>query len=171
VGDRVHWGHGERLNCILKNRFIAPVAAALPARYPASVKVFIKNAQRQAHLIAETRVENEDAVCLVGRTKKNELKEWLLLSENFLKTLREVLIGISADAMVAPSQRLIDAREDPEFYRLLKRGMQLAREKPKGSRPFQEPFNLLQVLTRPTLQEGTPMDGSFLPIVIEVELS
>jgi hypothetical protein len=160
----------------LQQSFIARLGrvgtpAALPGRYPAAVKVFIKNAQRQGHLIAQARIDSEDAVCLVGRTKKNELKEWLLLSDKFLKTLREALIGNSANDMPPQSQALIDAIGDPRFYRLLKSGLQLAREKPKGSRPFQEPFNLLQVLTRPTLQEGTPMDNSFLPIVIEVELS
>jgi hypothetical protein len=143
--------------------------AALPARYPAAVKIFIRNAQRRALLVAETGLGQEDAVCLVGRTKRNQLKEWLLLSERFLKQLREALLTVAGDLSPLPRQ-LVDAIRDPKFYRRLKSGLQLAREKQRGSRPFEEPFNLVQVLTRPTLQAGMEMDNEYLPIVIEVEV-
>jgi len=135
---------------------------ALPARHPAGIKVFVRNVRKELQPIAESPIESDDAVCLIGRTKKNELKEWLLLSERFLRRIKAGLKAIhSAD--LDPS--LCKAREDLSFYRLFNR-LAIDRDKQGGSKPLKgSQFDVVQIVTQSALAPGMPLDRL---IVIEM---
>jgi hypothetical protein len=145
--------------------------AALPARHAVGVKVFIRDAADKALLVAQTTAKDDDAVCLVGRTKKNTLKEWLLFSEKFHRAIRDGLRSIPSDRMPVAPKPLLAALADPEFYRLLKRGIPFFREK-KNSKPFQGTAYdvVVQVMTQAAIKQDEKIDRAFLPIVIEIEL-
>jgi hypothetical protein len=144
--------------------------AALPARHAVSIRIFIKNRDGNAILLAEAGANREDAVCLVGRTEKNSLIEWLLLSERLQGEIRRGFRGIAVADLPGHTAQLSVIRDDPEFYRRLKR-LPFARESSKGSKPFKDtPFDAVQIFTRPALQAGLPMDRSLHPIVMEIEI-
>ena len=65
--------------------------AALPGQYAAGVRVFLRDKNNKARLLAEAQIDADKAVCMVGRTAKNTLKEWLLLSDGFHSELRRAL--------------------------------------------------------------------------------
>jgi hypothetical protein len=142
---------------------------ALPGRHPAKVKVFVRDAGGEARLLTEASAESGDAICLVGRTDKNKLIEWLLLSETFRRSLRNSLGAIPEAVLAAPVRGV---RDNLAFFKLFKRGLAFEREKAKGSKPFNETgFDLVQVFTRPTVRVGEAMDRSLNPIVVEIELA
>ena len=145
--------------------------AALPARHAVGVRVFLKNHAGNAVLLAESTADRGEAVCLVGRTDKNALIEWLLLSERLQTEIRRGFRAIDAADLPTHTPRLSVIRDDPEFYRRLKRGLAFARESSKGSKPFRDTgFDIIQILTRNILQAGAAMDRSLHPIVIEIEI-
>jgi hypothetical protein len=110
-------------------------------------------------------------VCLVGRTAKNTPVEWLLISEHLRGEIRRNLRALPADDLPGggPTDQV---RDDPEFYRLLRRGLELRRDSSKGSKPFlNTPYDIVQVLTSRVLEGGVKVDQSYRPIIMEVELA
>lgn len=144
---------------------------ALPARHAVGVRVFLRNRAGNAELLAEAAVDRGDAVCLVGRTERNALKEWLLLSERLQDEIRRNLRGVDLDNLPVGAPQIAVVRDDPEFYRRLKRGLLLNRGSSKGTKPFKDtPQDVVQILTRPALEPGAPVDRSFHPIIIEIDI-
>lgn len=143
--------------------------AALPGRHPARVRVFIKDVLDQPRLIAETSAESGNAVCLVGRTEKNQLKEWLLLSETFRREIRQNLLVFPPEEL---DPRIKIARDNLSFYGLFKRGLVFARDKKTGSKPFvNTAFDLVQVFTKPFIEPGVNVERSVNPIIVEIDIS
>jgi hypothetical protein len=123
-------------------------------------------------LLAEAPAEADDAVCLVGRTAKNTPIEWLLISEHLRGEIRRNLRALPATDLPGGAPPTAQVRDDPEFYRLLRRGLELKRDSSKGSKPFlNTPYDVVQVLTSRELEEGGRVDQSYRPIIIEVELA
>ena len=144
--------------------------AALPARYAVGVRIFIKNRAGHAVLLGESTADRGDAVCLVGRTEKGALIEWLLLSEKLKAEIRRGFRAIDAADLPVHTPPLSAIRDDPEFYRRLNR-LAFAREPSKGSKPFKDTdFDAVQIVTRPILDAGAPVDRSLHPIVIQIEI-
>jgi hypothetical protein len=146
--------------------------AALPARHAAGVRVFLRNRAGEAVLLAEAGIDADEAVCLVGRTAKNVLIDWLLLSERLRLQIRRNLRGIATEDLPGNNPPVTVIRDDPAFYRLLQRGLALKRDSSKGSKPFlNTPYDIVQVLTSRVLEEGDKVDQSYRPIIMEVELA
>jgi hypothetical protein len=144
---------------------------ALPTRHGVGVRISIKNRAGDALLLAEASVDRGDAVCLVGRTERNALKEWLLLSERLQGEIRRNLRAIPGGDLPANQPQLTAARDDPEFYRRLKGGLSFARDSSKGTKPFKDtPYDVVQIFTRRVLEPGGPVDRSFHPIIVEIEI-
>lgn len=146
--------------------------AALPGRYAAGVRVFLRDRNGTAKLLAETQAEAEQAVCLVGRTEKNALKEWLLLSEPFQADVRRALREFPTADLPGGAPQVAQVLEDPTFFRRLKGGLPFSREGTKGNKPFKDtPHDIVQISTRARLEPDGPADRSLQPIVIEVDLA
>lgn len=161
----------------LQQSFIARLGrvgtmAALPDRYAVGVKVYLKTRANNAFLLTQARIDNEDAVCLVGRTEKNALKDWLLISEKLRSEIRRNLRAVAAGDLPNHTPQVAAIRDDPEFYRRLKQGLQFRRDASDGSKPFQgSQYDIVQILTRPFFQNGNPVDRSMHPILIEIEFA
>jgi len=138
--------------------------ASPPARFVAGVKIYAKTQSNEALLVGETTAEEEQAVCLVGRTEK-DLKEWLLISETLRAQLRSKLLETDKASLNA---EVASARDDPAFYRVLKRGIEFTRG--SSSRPFQgKPFDIINVVTSPRVSEGQAWPQGLKPLVIEID--
>ena len=143
--------------------------AALPARYATSVRVFLRSADRKATLIAQASAEEENAVCLVGRDAKNQWMEWLLLSDQFCNTLADALIAAKADPPRDERDAFLTAVDNPAFYRALRTGLKISRE--KDTRPLQESgYDLVLVSTKQKWDQGQDVPSG-KPIFVEVTIS
>lgn len=142
--------------------------AALPGQYRAGVRVFLRDLAGKARLLAEAHIDADKAMCLVGRTQKNALKEWLLLSDGLLVDLRRTLREVPAEELPTGSQ-IATIRDDPAFYRRLKSGLLLNRS-PKGSKPFKDTGpDVIQIVTQKLWEPDGIADRSYNPILIEVD--
>jgi len=132
--------------------------ASLPTRYAAKVRIFMKTNTNAAALLVEATREQNEAVCLVGRTHDNALIEWLLLSPKIRQQLSEKLRDIEVTVFPKETPGLATLRSDPEFRRILSKGLKLNRgdQGAKGnSRPFKgTPYDVVSILTNVTLAEG-----------------
>jgi hypothetical protein len=145
--------------------------AALPARHAVGVRVFLRTRAGNAQLLVEAAMDGGDAVCLVGRTEKNALKELLLLSEKLQGEIRRNLRGVATDDLPVGAPQVATLRDDPAFYRRLKRGLSFSRESSKGSKPFKDtPYDVVQILAQRTLEPSGVADRSLHPIIIEIEI-
>lgn len=145
---------------------------AVPARFDAGVRIFLKKRDNHALLLAERHTDIGDAAYLVGRTAKGEPLEVLLLSEQlqdeFRRTLRAVPAG---DLPVGGPSAFGTLREDPSFYRRFKPGVALRKLNPKGVKPFKgTPHDVVQVVAGKVCEEGQSFPDGFTTIVIEVDL-
>ena len=148
---------------------------AAPARYPAGVKVFLRTRAGTAQLLAEVHADTNDAVCLVGRTRKNTPMEWLILSPTLQERIRQGLKAVSPDDLPTAGGpvRLATVVDDLDFYRLLKGGMDV-KHKTDGSKPFSEsspPHDVVQIITSPLFESGAEIGTTFRPLVFQIELS
>lgn len=147
---------------------------AAPARYPAGVKAFLRTQAGTARLLAEVAADSGDAVYLVGRTKRNAPKEWLVLSERLQGLIRHGLMTAPADELPTAGGpvRLSTVVDDLSFYRRLKAGLEIKRGVEKGTKPFNgTSHDVLQILTHPQFEPGTAASTSFHPLILQVDLS
>jgi hypothetical protein len=122
--------------------------ANLPTRYAAGIKIYAKAVDAAPILLLETTRAESQAVCLVGRTGKGSLMEWLLLSKQLKERLGVALQDIDADKLFKETPGLRELKSDPAFLRALNIGL-LVERTDKGSRPFKgTPFDIVQILTR-----------------------
>jgi hypothetical protein len=143
--------------------------AALPNRYAAGVRVFLRDRNNKAKLLAEAQIDADKAVCMVGRTGKNALKEWLLLSDGFLIELRRALRDVPEAELPSGTPRVADLRENPEFFRQLKKGLSINREVPKGSKPFLgSGHDIVQIMTSLQLGPNDKIEPGLRPLVFDV---
>jgi len=138
---------------------------ALPARFVAGVKIYVRPVTGDPVLLASASRDTERAVCLVGRTK-HDLKEWLLLDARFLAEIRARFDELGNDSL---RKDVAAALAAPQFFRLLKRGLEFGRGKRDGAKPFKETpaFDIVQIFTTPRISER---EGDIArPIVIEID--
>jgi hypothetical protein len=143
--------------------------AVLPGQYRAGVRIFLRNRAGKAKLLVEANIDADKAMCLVGRTQKNALKEWLLLSDGLLADLRRTLREVPAGELPTGSQ-IATIRDDPSFYRKLKGGLSLNRDAPKGSKPLKDTGqDIVQIVTTKLWEPGEDAGREYHPILIEVD--
>lgn len=146
--------------------------ATLPARHCVGIRVFLRKRSGRAELLAQAGIDEEDAVCLVGRTIKNTVIDWLLLSERIQKEIRRRLTQVeSTDLPTDGAAKIADLIGNPEFYRCFKRGLQFNRGAAKGTKPFQDTrFDVIQIVTTCDIENGGEINRSFRPITIAVDI-
>ncbi len=128
--------------------------AALPTRYVAGIKIFMKQSDNTAALICEASGTEGKAVCLVGRTASNELIDWLLLSPELKHQLRKKLQDLNPEVFPNESPGLKALRSDPAFLRVLNKGLVFKRNA-ASSRPLQKtPHDVVQIFPKSTIGEG-----------------
>jgi len=144
--------------------------AALPTRYVSAIKVFIKRGDNSAIQLLEASGSEAKAVCLVGRTPKNELIEWLLLSPDLKDQLRVSLQNLAEDVFPNENPGLKVLRSDPAFLRALSRGLPFNREK-QSSRPLEKTpaYDVVQIFTKSTIEAGQDI-RKYRGMVIELDL-
>jgi hypothetical protein len=141
--------------------------AAVPSRYPAALSIFLKTTQGKAKLVHQCGMHSGEAVCLVGRSKK-ALKEWLLLSPQARKNLRDIFTDSKKSNPPKNGQKFLDAVDDPSFYRALRAGLEMRRN--GVERPFKnKPFDFIKVSTKGETREDDVMNNDVV-LMIEVEL-
>jgi hypothetical protein len=146
---------------------------AVPARFPAGVRVFLKTRDGNARLLAERTADSNDAAYLVGRTAKGDDAELLLLSESFQDDLRRTLRAVAApDLPLGGTTPIATLRDDPAFYRRFKPGVPLKRANATaGSKPFANtPHDVVQIIAASVCKPGEAAPASFRTIIVEVEL-
>ncbi len=142
--------------------------ANLPTRYAAGIKIYAKAADETAILLLETTAAQSQAVCLVGRTGKGKLMEWLLLSSPLKEMLRVALQDIDAENLAKETPSLREFRTDPSFLRALNRGLSVERTE-KGNRPLKgTTFDIVHILTRQKLAAGDSLKG-LKSLVFEID--
>ncbi|MGY8666997.1 hypothetical protein Q3C01_32210 [Bradyrhizobium sp. UFLA05-109] len=140
---------------------------AVPSRYPAALSIFLKTSEGKAKLVHQCPMHSGEAVCLVGRSKK-ELKEWLLLSAQARKNLRDIFADCKKSNPPKNAQKFLDAVDDPSFYRALTAGLEMRRN--GVERPFKnKPFDFIKVSTKGETKEDDVMNNDVV-LIIEVEL-
>jgi hypothetical protein len=138
--------------------------AALPARFEAGVRIYVRPTTGDPLLLAETPRDAGHAVCLVGRTK-NDLKEWLLIDETFLAEIRAKLSELDDQTLRTD---VAAARSAPQFFRLLKRGLEFRRGDKDGAKPLKDSaFDVVQIYT--THRISANLGITVRPIVIEID--
>jgi len=143
--------------------------ANLPTRYSAGIKIYAKAADETAILLLETTVAESQAVCLVGRTGKGSLMEWLLLSTHLREKLRVALQDIDAEKLYKETPGLRDFKSDPGFLRALNKGLSVERTNKGSSRPLKDTlFDIVQILTRQKVAVGSSLKG-LKSLVFEID--
>ncbi|MCU1249945.1 MAG: hypothetical protein JWQ49_2974 [Edaphobacter sp.] len=145
--------------------------ANLPTRYAAGIKIYAKATDETATLLLETTAAESQAVCLVGRTGKGKLMEWLLLSASLKEKLRVSLQDVDTEKLYKETPGLRDFKTDPSFLRALSRGLLVDRTDKGRSRPLKDtPFDIVHILTRQKLAVGEPVKG-LKGLVFEIDFS
>ncbi len=140
---------------------------AVPSRYPAALSIFLKSSDGKAKLVHQCGLHSGEAVCLVGRSKR-DLKEWLLLSAQARKNLRDIFAESKKSNPPKNGQKFLDAVDDPAFYRALTAGLAMRRN--GVERPFKDkPFDFIKVSTKGETREDDAMSNDVV-VMIEVEL-
>ena len=143
--------------------------AALPSHYTAGLRFYLKDKAGNALLLVEASAEQNKAACLVGRTEKNALKEWLLLEESLYIAFRQALRDVHDDNLPTGTPSLKTLRNDPAFLRRFKKGLPINREA-KRWKPFQgTDHDVVQILEQKTLENGAPVDRTFNNLIIEID--
>lgn len=142
--------------------------AAVPSRYPAGLRVFLKAGDGKAKLVHQCALHSGEAVCLVGRSK-NELKEWLLLSAQTRKNLRDIFTEAKRSNPPKNGRPFLEAVDDPAFYRALTAGLEMRRN--GVERPFKKnkPFDFVKVSTKAETKEDDDMTND-VALIFEVGL-
>lgn len=96
----------------------------LPGRHAVGVKIYLRTKTADAKLLLHRDRAQGEAVVLTGRAK-NKTVNWLLLAPALIEDLRQSLSDVEAKEL--PPGKVSDARGDPQFYRILKRGLAFAR--------------------------------------------
>ena len=110
--------------------------AELPARHSVGVRIYIRTKSGDARLLVHRDRIHGDAVALTGRNSKGAVVNWLLLSPSILDNFRQALTDVDVVDLPAGSPKLAEVREDPQFRRLMKRGLVFSRQPDSGKRPF-----------------------------------
>jgi hypothetical protein len=143
--------------------------ANLPTRYPAGIKIYAKATDETAMLLIETTAAESHAVCLVGRTEKGKLMEWLLLSSHLKERLRVSLENIDAEMLYKETPGLRDFKTDPSFLRALNKGLSVDRTEKGRSRPLKDtPFDIVHIVTRQKFTTGESLK-SLRSLVFEID--
>jgi hypothetical protein len=143
--------------------------ANLPTRYAAGIKIYAKAADETAMLLIETSAAESQAICLVGRTGKGKLMEWLLLSAPLKDKLRVALQDIDSEKLYKETPGLREFKTDPSFLRALNRGLSVERTDKGKSRPLRDtPFDIVHILARQKITVGESLKG-LKSLVFEID--
>jgi hypothetical protein len=109
-----------------------------------------------------------EAVCLVGRSK-NDLKEWLLLSSQARKHMRDIFEEAKKSNPPKNPKKFLEAINDPAFYRALAAGLPMRRTGNGVERPFKDkPYDIIKVSTKGDTKVDDVMNNDDI-LIIEVE--
>lgn len=140
-----------------------------PGRHPVGLRISLRTKAGLAHSLVQCDATHGDAVCLVGRTSKNNPIEWLMLSPAMQQSLREALQNVDVAELPSGAPKLADVRTDPQFYRLLKRGLAFTRGAQGGKKSLADTnYNVLQVFAAGTPIAAGKIPTNVAPIVVEV---
>jgi hypothetical protein len=119
--------------------------------------------------LVEASADQNKAACLVGRTDKNALKEWLLLEESLYIAFRQALRDVHDDDLPTGTPSLKTLRDDPAFLRRFKKGLPINRAAARW-KPFQgTQHDVVQIFGGKTLEDGAPVDKTFSNLIIEID--
>ncbi len=144
--------------------------ADLHGHFAAGVAIYFRSQAGKAKLVARTHPGNNDAVCLVGRTKRGPL-EWLLLSEGVFAKVREAMAdAVATDPPKHDKQKFVDAATSPGFRRAMKGKIEIRRSD-KPHRPFAgSDFDIVETRTASKLMDGQDIGLNGAPIIIEIDV-
>jgi hypothetical protein len=129
----------------------------------------MRTAENKAALLVESTADQDDAICLVGRTGNRDLMEWLLLSRSVRQKLRLALADRDATSFPNETPSLKTLRSDPAFMRELGKGL-IMRRVEKGSRPFENTsFDVVQILANLEIVNGDELTRSYRSLLVVVD--
>lgn len=145
--------------------------ADLPARHAVGVRIYLRTKSGDAFLLVHRDRAQAAAVALVGRNNRGVPINWLLLSPTILDDFRQTLADVEAKDLPGGNAKIAEVREDPQFYRLLKRGLVFNRQSIAGKRPFAEGkyAPIIEIFANGSIIVEDKIPGKNGPIVVEVE--
>lgn len=141
--------------------------ADLPGRHAVGVKLYLRTKTTDAKLLLHRDRSQAAAVVLTGRGKNKPLT-WLLLSPALIDDFRQALTDVEAKEL--PSSKIGEVRGDPQFYRILKRGIDFTRA--SGGKKALKDGNYSSIVeifpSEPIVVDGkVPQNAG--PIIVELE--
>lgn len=145
--------------------------AELPARHAVGIRIYLRTKAGDAKLLLKNDRTRGAAVALIGRTEKGAAINWLLLSPTLLDDFRHALADVDAAELPAGNAKVADVRDDPQFYRLLKRGLVFNRQSNVGKRPFTEGkyAPIVEIVANGTVVSNDTIPAKHCPIVMELD--
>jgi hypothetical protein len=144
--------------------------ATLPGRHSVGVRILLRTKTGEARLLVQRGLSEGDAVALVGRTNKGAVIDWLLLSPALLEDFGQALRDVDAADLPTGTPKIGDVRDDPQFYRLLKRGLPFSRQAPAGKKPLVETAykNVVEIFAAQSPVANGALTAANSPIIIEI---
>lgn len=141
--------------------------ADLPGRHAVGVKLYLRTKAGDAKLLLHRGKSQAAAVVLSGRAK-NKTLTWLLLSPALIDDFRQALTDMEAKEL--PSSRIGEVRGDPQFYRVLKRGIDFTRAS-GGKKALKEGdySSIIEIFPSESVVVEGKAPQSVGPIIIELE--
>lgn len=141
--------------------------AELPGRHAVGIKLYLRTKAGDAKLLLHRDRSQAAAVVLAGRGKNKPLT-WLLLSPALIDDFRHALTDVEAKEL--PSSKIGEVRGDPQFYRVLMRGIDFTRA--SGGKKALKDGNYSSIIeiypSEPAVDDGkVPKNAG--PIIIELE--
>lgn len=145
--------------------------AELPGRHAVGVRIYLRTKSGDAHLLVHRDHTQGAAVALVGRSAKGTTINWLLLSPPLLDDFHQALLDLEAKDLPVGNAKVAEVRDDPQFYRLMKRGLLFSRQSDSGKRPFSEGryASIVEIFAKGSVVSDNKIPPKNGPIVVEVE--
>lgn len=144
--------------------------AELPARHSVGVRIYLRTKSGDAHLLVDRERTEAAAVVLAGRTQKGVIN-LLQLSPELLEVFRQALNDVDAKDLPIGNAKLGEIRDDPQFYRLMKRGLPISRQTTSGKKAFAEGkyAPVVEIFANASIISEGKIPAKNCPIVVEVE--
>jgi hypothetical protein len=145
--------------------------AELPARHAVGIRFYLRTKPGDAKLLVHRDRTQGAAVALVGRNDKGAPINWLLLAPELLDDFRQALTDVDGKDLPAGNAKIAEVRDDPQFYRLMKRGLPFNRQSVAGKRPFVEGkyAPIIEIFANGSIVSQDKIPTKNGPIVVEVE--
>lgn len=142
--------------------------ADLPGRHAVGVKLYLRTKTGDARLLFHRDRAQAEAVVLTGRFRNKPSVTWLLLSPTLINDLRQALADVEHKDL--PSGKIAEVRGDPQFYRVLKRGIDFKRSS-GGNKALRDGnySSMIEIFpSEPAVVDGKPPQNAG-PILVELE--